>query len=99
MELERLKNLDFERLDVDEMVAMSAFARQIATEYDTLLLNRPEWLDVKTVELKREIQTRLADLRDKRMREIRAKIATLKTAEEKRADLAKELAELEAASK
>jgi hypothetical protein len=97
--LERLKNLDLERMDVDEMVAMSAFAKSLASEYSALALDQPEWLDTKSTELKREIGTRLADLRDKRIRELKARLNTLKSTEEKKSDLTAELARLEAAAK
>lgn len=94
--IERLKNLDIERLDVDEMIAMSAFAKQLSAEYEALALDKPDWLGVKSTELKREINARLGDLRDKRIREIKARLNTLKSAEEKRADLQKELERLSA---
>lgn len=95
--LERLKNLDVERLDVDDLVALSAFGRQLTEEYKTLQIAAPEWLETRTAELKREIGTRTADIRAKRIREIKSRLAALKTTEEKKTDLAAELAALEAA--
>lgn len=93
--LERLKNFDVERADVEELVALSAFARQLTEEYKLQLIASPEWLEIRTAELKREIGTRQADIRAKRVREIKAKLNGLKTAEEKRTELAAELAALE----
>ena len=97
--LDRLRNLDVERLDVDEMVALSLFARDLAEEYKTLGLDAPEWLDVRSTEVRREISTRRADLRDKRIRELRASLSALKTKEERKVELHAELERLEAAAK
>jgi len=45
MSLEKLKNLNMDRvLDNDEAVALSAFARQQMTEYETLEQPIPDWL-------------------------------------------------------
>lgn len=96
--LDKLRNFDAERnTDVDEMVALSAFARGLAAEYTTLALDAPEWLETQQKAVANEINSRLADMRAKRIREVRARLATLKTAEEKRAELNAELERLEAA--
>jgi len=94
--LERLKNLDLERLDVDEMVAMLAFAKSLAAEYQAQQAPAPEWVDTRAKELKREINTRLADMKEKRKKEIKAKLQSLKSAQERREELTKELEQLEA---
>lgn len=92
--LNELRNFDSEKAHPDEMVALHAFARNLAAEYTHLGLAEPEWLEEKRVEVKRELDTRLADMKAKRIREIKAKLATLKTAEEKRTELAEELKRL-----
>lgn len=92
--LDALKNFDGERANPDEMVELHAFARSMAAEYRELGLEPPEWLEEKRVEVKRELDTRLADMKAKRIREIKARLATLKTAEEKRAELNDELKRL-----
>lgn len=93
--IERLKSFDSERSNPDEMVELSAGARILAAEYQTLGLESPDWLEEKRVEVKRELDTRLADMKAKRIRELKAKLATLKTAEERRSEIAEELARLE----
>ncbi len=94
--LERLKNLDVERMDADDLIALSAFAKILEAEYAAHSLEVPEWLKDRQAELKREILTRTADMRAKRIREINARLDTLKTADEKRADLKAELERLQA---
>ena len=85
--LDKLKNFDCEKGDVDEMIELSAFARGMQQEYVALSIDPPEWLEVKHKEVVREVNSRLADLREKRIREIDRALAALKTAEEKRTDL------------
>lgn len=93
--LKDLKNFDAERADVDDMIELSAFARTIYSEYCALAIEPPEWLETQTKAVRREVNNRLADLRAKRVREIKARLSTLKTAEEKRTELTEELARLE----
>lgn len=95
--LNQLKNFEADRMDADELVALSSLARQMTAEYAVLAIDPPEWLEIRSAELKREIGTRAADIRAKRIREIEARLATLKTTEEKKSDLTAELAKLKAA--
>jgi hypothetical protein len=92
--LEQLRNLDLARPDLEELVAMSAAATAIHGEFEKLSVDVPEWLDTRARELKREIRTRQQDSVDKRVREIKARMDTLKTPTEKRAELQAELDKL-----
>ncbi len=92
--LEQLRNFDSDRANPDEMVALHAFARVLEAEYQSLGLHAPEWVAEKKTEVKRELDSRLADMKAKRVREIKQQLATLKTAAEKRADLEAELQRL-----
>lgn len=94
--LKELKTFSASNADVEEMIELSAFGRSISAEYAALGIEAPKWIEEKQTEVRRELNARLADAREKRKREIRAALTTLRTAEEKRADLAKELAQLEA---
>jgi hypothetical protein len=94
--LQQLKNLNLDRiLDNDEAVAMSAYARGLAEEYDALGQPLPEWLEKSTTVLREEIarRTRASDFA--RLKEIETGLEALKTATEKKADLQKQLADLQ----
>lgn len=93
--LEKLKNLDVERIDLDEAVELSAIGRVVKDEYEKNGAEAPTWIDDRLREVRREIRARQADMIDKRLREAKARRASLKTTEEKRADLDREIAELE----
>lgn len=94
--LEQFKAFNANKAEIEEIVSLSAFGRSLTAEYVALGVEAPSWVDARQSEIKRELSARLADVREKRKREIRAALTTLRTAEEKRADLAKELAQLEA---
>ena len=94
--LEQFKSFDMDRLDVDELVALAAFGRQLRNEYEALKVAEPEFVDTNLKSLRREIDGRLADRRETRIRELRAQREGLKSAQEKREAIDRELAELEA---
>ena len=94
--LDRLKNLDVQRPDLEELVFLSAQAKILRAEFEVENVDVPEWLDNSARALKREVRTRLANSVDKRVREIKSRLDALKTPSEKKAELEKELATLTA---
>ena len=92
--LESLKGLDLQTPCLEELVYMSAQARTLRAECDTLNVEVPEWLDNRSRELKREVHSRQQDATDKRVREIKSRLDALKTPSEKKAELEKELEKL-----
>lgn len=93
--LETLKNLNIDRLDLDEAIALSRFARSLRAEYEELGLEIPEWLDSRTRELRREIKARNQDYLEKRLKEAKDRYNRLKPAEEQRDEARAEVERLE----
>jgi hypothetical protein len=93
--LDRFKSFNTEVADLDELVAMAAFGRSFRAEYESLNVSVPEFVDDTLRTIKREIETRVADRRQARIRELKAQRDSLKTAAEKREAIEKELASLE----
>lgn len=96
MNLTKLKEMNVDRiLDLDEAVALSAEARSMETEYATLGMQPPEWLDRASTTLREEIakRTRAADLAA--LKAVEAELESLKTASERKADAASRLAALQ----
>lgn len=85
--LEALKNFDANRLDMEELVVLSAFGRSLETETSNLGMESPKWLEPRLRELRREIRTRTEDQIEKQIVENTANIERLKPAEEKRGAL------------
>lgn len=96
--LEKLKNLKTESVvALEDLMALSAFATSLLSAYDAHKVAVPEWITDANAALSREIKTRVRDELEARLKKIKAQRESLKTAEEKRAALDREAAELEAA--
>ncbi len=95
MSLEKLKTLNVDRiLEMDEAVALSAYARGIADEFEALQMDAPEWLQKSTIVLREEIErrTHAGDLAQ--MANLEREIEGYKTVGEKRTAAAQRLADL-----
>jgi hypothetical protein len=95
--IEKLKNLSVAKYPVEELLEFRVWARMIYEEYSTQKLDHPEWLNSAIVALDQEIKSRVRDERARRLSEAKARRSSLRTTEEKRADLDKEITELEEA--
>lgn len=93
--IEKLKNLVVAKYQVEELIELRAGARSLFDEYATQKLDQPEWLSNSVNDLDREIAARVRDERARRLSEARARRSSLKTLDEKRSDLDREIAELE----
>lgn len=96
MTIEQLKNLNAARADLDDLVAMSVFARNLVAEYEHLNLDEPEWLSAALKTVRREIKSRNADRLESQLAESRARLENLKTPTERKAELRKTIQRLEA---
>ena len=95
--VERLRGLDAEQLNTDEMIELRAGARTLAQEYTSQSYEIPEWLTERTALLERELKARRTDTLAKRLKEIDAAELSLESAAEKRQRLADERARIRAA--
>jgi hypothetical protein len=95
----RLKQFDVDRADLDEMVEVSCLGKLLVAEYEANSLKAPEWVNDTLDSLKTEIAARKRDNLAKRLKDAKARQTQLRSQEEKKADLANEIAELEAALK
>ena len=93
--LDRFTNFDAQRLTIEELVVLSAFGRQLRAEYEELDLEEPEFVDVQLKVLRREVRTRNADRLEKSLREKKARLESLKTPTQKKAELRDEIKKLE----
>ncbi|HEX5426616.1 MAG TPA: hypothetical protein VFW94_23970 [Candidatus Acidoferrales bacterium] len=96
--LEQFKSFNADSANVDELVAMAAFGRSLKAEFEARSMKVPEYVAVQNEALDREIKNRMLDERQRRIRDLKAQREGLKTAQEKRESIEKELAALEAAT-
>ena len=92
--LDQFKNINVDRMDIDELVNLASFGRQFRQEFESLGAPVPEYVDDNLRTLRGELNARLADRRAARAREIRSQLDSLKSREEKRTQLEQELAAL-----
>lgn len=90
--LGQFKTFTADRLDIDELVALHAYGRQLRSEYEALQLEEPDFVDTQLKALKREIVSRTAEKKEARVKELKARIDALKTPAQKKKELEDELA-------
>jgi ATP-dependent Lon protease len=96
MNITALKNFNADRLDMEDLVGLLADCKALRAEYEALQIEEPEYIDTTIKAIRREITARNADKIAARKRELAARIDSLKTPAQKKAELEKELAKLEA---
>lgn len=94
--LSQFVSFDADRLSLEDLVSLAAFGRSLRAEYEELDLEEPQFIDIQLKSLKREIRTRNADRLEKSLREKKARLETLKTPTQKKAELQSEIKKLEA---
>lgn len=93
--LAKLKAFIADRYDMDDLVELSAAARSIHAEYEQLGVEVPDWVDAQIKAVRREVKDRQRDSIESRLKNARSRLDALKTPEEKREALRKEVAQLE----
>jgi len=94
MSLAQLKNLNVDRMDVDEAISLATMARAYANGYEHYGVSPPAWLTGAIETLDVEINRRRRDILQSRKRELEANLTQLRTRQEQRADAEAELARL-----
>lgn len=95
--LNRIRNIEADRMDLDEFVELLMFGKLALQTYSDNILEPPQWLVEGVGTLEKTVKERRRDNLEKAMKEKKARLETLKSAEEKRADLLAEIAKLQAA--
>lgn len=95
MLLQSLRNLQLDRKDFDECVALLSQAVALKATYKEVGFHAPEFVADAEAQLRREIENRRRDQVAARIKALRAQRETLKTVSERRKDVDAELAELE----
>ena len=96
--LSDFQNVNKDSADLDELVALAAFGRGLAAEFELRKIKKPDFVDIQNEAINREINSRVEAQRAERKRYLKSQIDSTRSAQEKRADYQKELDELEAVS-
>ena len=95
--LDKLRKFNLDSLSLDEAMFLLVNARQLAAGYGSFQASVPEWLNDNIVALEREVRSRYRDELERRLKEVKARRANFRSAEEKRQDADAEIAALEKA--
>lgn len=94
--LQQLKGVQVDGLQLDEAVLLLAIAGKMDEAYQQTVGEAPQWLTDARETLQKEVKSRSQDALEKRLKELEAQEDRLKSAQEKREDIAKERARIEA---
>lgn len=93
--LQRLKTFSTDQVDLEELIFLAMLADAMAETYTNHDVDQPEWLTARQKELTREISARVEDQRVARVKNIKARLESMKPESVKRNELKQELAKLE----
>ena len=94
--LKKLRSFAPAGYDLDEMVELSSFGRILRAEYEALGVEVPADIDAQIKAVRREVKDRQRDAIESRLAAARSRLDALKTPDEKREALRKEIEQLEA---
>lgn len=95
--LNQLRNLNLDRGDMAELLALAAFGFDLREQYVNHDLEVPEWLTENLLALDREVDSRRKDELKRQLKQTQFELERIKPAEEKRKELAEKAARLQAA--
>ena len=92
-----LRNLNLNRMSVDEAIYLLGDAKAFRDNYAGFAIEVPEWLNDAISSLEKDVRARRRDELERRLKEAVARRASLRTAEEKRTATDEEIKRLEEA--
>lgn len=90
-----LKNLDVNRMSLEDAVGLSAYGKSLLHEYAEYEVEAPEWLILRTREIQRLIGSMTRDAKEKRLRELKARRESLDDAATRKRKTDAEIKKLE----
>lgn len=89
--LQELKGLDLDRIDIEDAVACSFFAKGLAEHFKGHKLPEPLWLQEKTAELNAYIGLKRKDILARERKALQTEADRLRTPQERREDISARL--------
>ncbi len=95
-QIEKLKSFSATKYTLEDLIALSAFAKALHAEYALFSVQSPEWLTRALRDVPVAIKERNRAEIERRLSAAKSRRASLKTADERRKEADAEIAELEA---
>ncbi len=93
--LETFRKVNIDGVDLEKAIALLAFGRALQAEYTEIEVEAPDWVQIRMRELRREINTRVADAKEKRLSELKSRRETLESPEARKRKIDAEIKKLE----
>jgi hypothetical protein len=93
--VEQLRNVDVDRTQAEDAIALLAFGKLLRAEFERVNYTAPSWLDDKIRLLTRYIEMNRRDTLELRLKQAKAAASQLLTPTERRSKVEAEIAELE----
>lgn len=93
--LDDLKNFSPSRMNMPELVQLSALGRSVEAEFTELGVEAPPWIADSLKAVRREIKAKNSDSLHAKLRELQSRREALKTPDEKRSALDDEITKLQ----
>lgn len=97
MRVSDLKAVNYDKIDVDEAVALLGFGNMMQSQYRSSGLEVPEWLKDSVSSLEKDVARRKRDSLERALKSALARRDALKTADEKRREAEADIARINAA--
>ena len=94
--LQQFRQLDIDRVDMSEAVALYTFGRGLEVSYAEFGIEIPEWIGNRIKALKREIQLKNNDVLQRELAKAKMELQGLMTPAEQREEARKNIKRLEA---
>lgn len=94
--LNALRNYTTDRqYDLEDCMALLAFAAGMKDQYLQLSMDAPAWIDDRVKSIRRTVKTMVSDEQERKLSELKARRAAIATPDEKRSKLDEAIAALE----
>lgn len=94
MSLATFKTYSADRMDVEEMISLSAFGKGLKAEFAEFGLEVPEFVELQLKSLRRDIKSKVSDKLEAEKKRLQSQLENLKTPQERKTELRKQLAKV-----
>lgn len=94
MSLATFKTYSADRMDVEEMLSLSAFGKGLKAEFVEFGLEVPEYVELQLKSLRRDIRSKVSDKLEAEKKRLQSQLENLKTPQERKTELRRQLAKV-----
>ena len=93
--LSEVKDVNPDIIPLEDLIGLYAYLEMTVAQFNSFGVDVPDWLTSKSKAVRRTIEYKAGDVVEKKLKLAKEKLQSLKSADEQRKDLVKEIAKLE----